>query len=184
MPLTIMRRIKFCAGHRLHKHGGPCENFHGHNYIADFYVTSDEQDNVGRVIDFADLKRMFKGWLDEHWDHGFVLYEGDDNGIAAAKMVEPCKYFTLPYNPTAENMAVYLLEIVCPQLLEGSSVTATKVVIWETDEAFAEATLDDDSAQLLGNQVQSRYRRLSPGLTRGEKLFEFTLAIAYAVNHA
>ncbi|MGH9807111.1 MAG: 6-carboxytetrahydropterin synthase, partial [Terriglobia bacterium] len=27
-----MRRIRFCAGHRLHRHGGKCEYFHGHNY--------------------------------------------------------------------------------------------------------------------------------------------------------
>ena len=115
MSLTIMRRIKFCAGHRLHRHGGKCEFFHGHNYIADFYVTGDEVDDVGRVIDFADLKRLFKGWLDEHWDHGFVLNESDENGLAAVKIVEPCKYYVLPYNPTAENMAIYLLHEVCPQ---------------------------------------------------------------------
>jgi 6-pyruvoyltetrahydropterin/6-carboxytetrahydropterin synthase len=141
MRLTIMRRIKFCAGHRLHQHGGKCEFFHGHNYLADFYVTGDEVDDVGRVIDFADLKRLFKGWLDEHWDHGFVLNQADENGLAAVKIVEPCKYFVLPYNPTAENMARYLLEEVCPQLLAGAGVTATKVVIWETDESFAEASL-------------------------------------------
>ena len=117
MNLTIMRRIKFCAGHRLYRHGGKCEFFHGHNYIADFYVTGDEVDDVGRVIDFADLKRLFKGWLDEHWDHGFVLNQADENGLAAVKIVEPCKYYVLPYNPTAENMAIYLLHEVCPQLL-------------------------------------------------------------------
>ena len=117
MNLTIMRRIKFCAGHRLHRHGGKCEFFHGHNYVADFYVTGDEVDDVGRVIDFADLKRLFKGWLDEHWDHGFVLNQADENGLAAVKIVEPCKYYVLPYNPTAENMAIYLLHEVCPQLL-------------------------------------------------------------------
>jgi 6-pyruvoyltetrahydropterin/6-carboxytetrahydropterin synthase len=141
MSLTIMRRIKFCAGHRLYRHGGKCEFFHGHNYVADFYVTGDQVDDVGRVIDFADLKRLFKGWLDEHWDHGFVLNEADDNGMAAVKIVEPCKYYVLPYNPTAENMARYLLEEVCPRLLAGTGVTATKVVIWETEESFAEASL-------------------------------------------
>ncbi len=144
MALTIMRRIKFCAGHRLHRHGGKCEFFHGHNYVADFYVTADEVDDVGRVIDFADLKKLFKGWLDEHWDHGFILNKMDDNGLAAVKMVEPCKYFVLPYNPTAENMAIYLLHEVCPTLLAGTGATATKVVIWETEEAFAEASLSSD----------------------------------------
>jgi 6-pyruvoyltetrahydropterin/6-carboxytetrahydropterin synthase len=145
MAMTIMRRVKFCAGHRLHRHGGKCEFFHGHNYVADFYVTGEEVDDIGRVIDFADLKKHFKGWLDEHWDHGFVLNQEDENGLAAVKIVEPSKYYVLPYNPTAENMAKYLLEEVCPQLLGDAGVHATKVVIWETDEAFAEASLADGS---------------------------------------
>ena len=46
MSLTIMKRIKFCAGHRLYRHGGKCEFFHGHNYIADFYVAGEETDTV------------------------------------------------------------------------------------------------------------------------------------------
>jgi len=141
MSMTIMRRIKFCAGHRLHKHGGKCEFFHGHNYVADFYVTGETVDSVGRVIDFADLKRMFKGWIDEHWDHGFILSEQDQNGLHVIKQVEPCKYYTLPWNPTAENMARYLLDVVCPQLLSGTKVIATKVLIWETEDSFAEASL-------------------------------------------
>jgi 6-pyruvoyltetrahydropterin/6-carboxytetrahydropterin synthase len=137
-----MRRIKFCAGHRLYRHGGKCEFFHGHNYTADFYVSGTDTDDVGRVIDFAELKQKFKGWLDEHWDHGFILCQEDENGIGAAKMVQPCKYYVMPCNPTAENMARHLLDVVCPGLLEGSGVRTTKVVIWETDEAFAEAALD------------------------------------------
>jgi 6-pyruvoyltetrahydropterin/6-carboxytetrahydropterin synthase len=144
MSLTIMRRIKFCAGHRLYGHGGKCEFFHGHNYVADFYVTGGQTDHVGRVIDFSDLKKLFKGWLDEHWDHGFVLGRDDQNGLAAVKMVEPHKYYVLPCNPTAENMAGHLLHEVCPELLAGTGVTATKVVLWETDESFAEAALSED----------------------------------------
>ncbi len=139
MSLTVMRRIPFCAGHRLYRHGGKCEFFHGHNYVADFYVTSAQVDSVGRVIDFAELKQRFKGWLDEHWDHGFLLYEGDRNGIEAIRKVEPLKYYLLPYNPTAENMARYLLEEICPQLLSGTGVTATRLVILESGEACAQA---------------------------------------------
>lgn len=152
MSMTIMRRIKFCAGHRLYKHGGKCEFFHGHNYVADFYVTGDTVDSVGRVIDFAQLKTVFKGWIDEHWDHGFILAENDDNGINAIKQVEPCKYYVLPYNPTAENMARYLLENVSPQLMlqcNGYEVQVTKVVIWETEDAFAEASLLNSAGEYV-----------------------------------
>jgi 6-pyruvoyltetrahydropterin/6-carboxytetrahydropterin synthase len=52
----------------------------------------------------------------------------------------------LPYNPTAENLAKHLLEQVCPQLLAGTGVRATKVVIWETDEACAAAGCDSREA--------------------------------------
>jgi 6-pyruvoyltetrahydropterin/6-carboxytetrahydropterin synthase len=147
MSLTIMRRIRFCAGHRLYRHGGKCEFFHGHNYIADFYVTGTETDDVGRVIDFAELKARCKGWIDEHWDHGFILSREDANGIAAARMVEPSKVYVLPYNPTAENMARHLLLDICPDLLAGTGVQAARVVIWETEEAFAEASFDSQARE-------------------------------------
>lgn len=144
MSMTIMRRIKFCAGHRLMNHGGKCEFFHGHNYVADFYVTANESDAVGRVIDFSQLKTAFKGWLDEHWDHGFLVHEDDENAINALKQVVPLKLYVLPYNPTAESMAKYLLEVVSPELcqeFDGYDVHVTKVVVWETDDSFAEASL-------------------------------------------
>lgn len=142
MSLTIMKRIKFCAGHRLFRHESKCAFFHGHNYVADIYVTGQQVDEVGRLIDFSILKAAFKGWIDEHWDHAFLLNQIDHNAIAAIKMVEPTKYYLLPYNPTAENMARYLLDEVGPELLKGTSIEVSRVVIWETEESFAEARCD------------------------------------------
>ena len=57
MAITIMRRIKFCAGHRLAQHGGKCEYFHGHNYTAEFYVTGNEVDEstCERTPGFCDI---------------------------------------------------------------------------------------------------------------------------------
>ena len=143
MSLVIMRRIKFCAGHRLFNHGGKCEHFHGHNYVADFFVTGETQDSVGRVVDFAELKIRCKGWLDEHWDHSFLISEQDDNARRALQMVVPSRFFELPYNPTAENMAKFLLEEVCPNVLQGTGGRAIRVRIWETDESYAEAIVDE-----------------------------------------
>jgi 6-pyruvoyltetrahydropterin/6-carboxytetrahydropterin synthase len=56
-------------------------------------------------------------------------------------MVQPTKYFVMPYNPTAENMARYLLEVVAPGVLGTLGVVARQVVVWETDDACAVATL-------------------------------------------
>ncbi|MCA9024213.1 MAG: 6-carboxytetrahydropterin synthase [Planctomycetaceae bacterium] len=142
MNVTVLRRIRFCAGHRLLGHEGKCANFHGHNYVADFYVTTSgpdhsQVDDVGRVIDFAELKSLLKGWIDTHWDHGFVLSREDDNGIAAIRSVVPSKLFILPNNPTAENMAQYLLEEVCPGLLNPCGVEAIRIDLWESDETSA-----------------------------------------------
>jgi 6-pyruvoyltetrahydropterin/6-carboxytetrahydropterin synthase len=159
MSLTIMRRIKFCAGHRLYRHGGKCEHFHGHNYVADFFVTGDSQDSVGRVMDFADLKSRCKGWIDEHWDHSFLVSHEDQNAIAALKMVKPFRLFEMPYNPTAENMARYLLEEVCPGLLQGTGGVAARVRIWETDESYAEAAIDDASGLIVSSYDSERLDR-------------------------
>jgi 6-pyruvoyltetrahydropterin/6-carboxytetrahydropterin synthase len=141
MSLVIMRRIRFCAGHRLFQHGGKCEHFHGHNYVADFFVTADRQDDVGRVVDFADLKARCKGWLDDHWDHSFLVYDKDQNAIDSLKMVKPSRLFLLPYNPTAENMAKYLVEVAAPNFMQGSGGTVVSVRIWETEDSYAEASV-------------------------------------------
>ncbi|MFP6674903.1 MAG: 6-carboxytetrahydropterin synthase [Pirellulaceae bacterium] len=156
MPLTLMRRLRFCAGHRLCGHGGKCEFFHGHNYIADFFVTGDEVDEVGRIVDFAELKRVLKGWIDEHWDHAFLLSNRDANGIQAIKSVVPTKYYLLPYNPTAENMATYLLEQVCPILFDDMNIRATKVIVWETEEAYSEATVSGVSDPCSAGLAETR----------------------------
>jgi 6-pyruvoyltetrahydropterin/6-carboxytetrahydropterin synthase len=102
-------------------------------------------------MDFADLKNKCKGWLDEHWDHSFLVSEQDENAITALKMVKPCRLFVMPYNPTAENMAKYLLEEVCPMLLKGFGGIAKRVRIWETDESFAEASIDEHDKLLVSS---------------------------------
>jgi 6-pyruvoyltetrahydropterin/6-carboxytetrahydropterin synthase len=64
-------------------------------------------------------------------------------------MVEPTKYFVMPYNPTAENMARYLLEVVAPGVLSDLGVLARRVAVWETDESCAVATLTGDVGGML-----------------------------------
>jgi 6-pyruvoyltetrahydropterin/6-carboxytetrahydropterin synthase len=103
-------------------------------------------DDVGRIVDFSLIKRRLLGWIDAHWDHAFVLFVADEEAIAAVRLSTPTKYFLLPWNPTAENMARYLLEVVCPGVLADLGVTARKVSVWETDEACAVAALSGPPA--------------------------------------
>jgi hypothetical protein len=91
---------------------------------------------------FQAAKDKCKGWLDEHWDHAFLLWERDENALAAVRACDPHRIYELPYNPTAENLARYLLHEVCPTLLEGTGATAQRIVIWESEESYAEVSLD------------------------------------------
>jgi 6-pyruvoyltetrahydropterin/6-carboxytetrahydropterin synthase len=143
--LALVRQLRFCAGHRLWRHESKCAYLHGHNYRVDVEVVAaaggSEVDAVGRIVDFSLIKRRLLGWLDAHWDHAFILFREDEEAIAAVRSSLPAKYFLLPWNPTAENMARYLLEIVCPGVLDGLGVIARRVSVWETEEACAIASL-------------------------------------------
>ena len=150
--LSLIRQLTFCAGHRLYRHESKCAFFHGHNYRVDIEVVGDsggcEVDDVGRVVDFSLIKKRMLGWLDANWDHAFLVFEEDDNALAAVRMVQPTKYFVMPWNPTAENMARYLLEVVAPNVLGDLGVVARRVAVWETDEACAVATLVGEPARV------------------------------------
>lgn len=141
--ITCTRRIHFCSGHRVFKHEGKCANAHGHNYYAHIVAEADHLDNTGRIIDFSVLKEKIGSWIDLNWDHTFLLFEQDVEMIQALSSIcTPKPLFICPFNPTAENMADYLLTVVCPRELKDSNVRITKIVIYETDNCYAEASLN------------------------------------------
>jgi len=157
-----MRQVDFCAGHRLLNHEGKCANLHGHNYLVEFHVTGHEVDSLGRVVDFSVLNRLFKGWIDEHWDHGFILWDQDHEAVAAIRSVKPNRVYLLPYNPTAENMARYLMLEIAPGLIgsiKGYDLTVSKIVVWETEKSSAEVTTSSFRSQ--ADAMRSRAQHFS-----------------------
>jgi 6-pyruvoyltetrahydropterin/6-carboxytetrahydropterin synthase len=140
VALSIMRRFTFCAGHRLVGHEGKCQNLHGHNYAMEIYVTGNQQDEIGRILDFKLLKQRVKGWIDEYWDHTFILWDQDENGLSAIRSSQPHRIYELPSNPTAENMAIHFLEKICPVILKDTGAVAFKVRLWESEETCAEVS--------------------------------------------
>ena len=95
MNVTIMRQVKFCAGHRLVGHEGKCVNLHGHNYTAQFFVTGNGFDGCGRVVDFSVINRLFKGWIEEHWDHGIIVWDEDEEAINALQQMSDRRVYRL-----------------------------------------------------------------------------------------
>lgn len=141
---TSVRKIHFCYGHRVMKHESKCATLHGHNGVLWVHATPLETlDPLGRVIDFSVLKELIGGWVDKHWDHTMILFKDDKKTIDLCKKAPAFKdVFILPENPTAENLAKYLLFEVCPKLLKGKGIIIHKITLFETENCYAEACLD------------------------------------------
>ena len=80
-------------------------------------------------------------WIEENWDHGFIVWKGDEEAISALQAIPEQKLFLLDCNPTAENLALYLLNQVAPKLLSDTGVQLTKIVLWETENCYVEVSL-------------------------------------------
>lgn len=143
-PIAAVRRINFCAGHRVYGHETKCKHIHGHNFQVFFHACrADGMDALGRVIDFGVIKERFASWIDEHWDHGVILWAKDHEAITALQQLPEQKLYLLSENPTAENLAAFLLTDLAPRLMTGTSVVIQKVVVWETENCFAEVELHE-----------------------------------------
>lgn len=140
--ITCTRRLEFDYGHRVFKHESKCRHLHGHRGVVEVTALADKLDSLGRIIDFSVLKQKIGTWIDENWDHNMILFKDDIEAIKAVESVREGKSpFVTDWNPTAENLARYLLETVCPKVLEGTGVKIVKVKFWETPNGIAEATL-------------------------------------------
>ena len=131
---TAFRYHDISTGHRVCGHESKCAHLHGHNYRIWFYCEG-SLDNLGRVIDFGVIKERLCMWVEEHWDHRMLIFHGDpwkdtlrflDNHVILTD-----------FNPTAENMAEYLVNVLGPRQLYGTGVVLTKVVIEETAKCHA-----------------------------------------------
>ncbi len=139
MNIEAVRRIHFSAGHRVLGHESKCSNLHGHNYELWVHATAKDLDELGRVIDFSILKEKIDTWVQSNWDHTMIVYEKDHELLALnSQMIKNKPWFISPFNPTAENMAKYLFELMIPKLLAGTGVNVTKVVLFETENCKVE----------------------------------------------
>lgn len=140
--ITMTRKLEFDAGHRVFGHGGKCHNLHGHRYVVEATCSAPRLDDLGMVVDFGVVKQHLGTWLDKWWDHAMILSEGDP----LLRMYQPegvcfdLKLFVIPRNPTAENMAKYLAEVVWPRLEipETDDLVLERMVVHETPNCRAE----------------------------------------------
>ena len=132
---TAVRKHEIHCGHRVYQHEGKCKNLHGHSYVFEFHCESQSLDQIGRVIDFSVIKSKLCQWLEDYWDHRTLLWDKDPLCLYIYDADQ--SIVKVPFNPTAENIAEYMLKVVAPAQLTDTSVLCRKVVVHETGKCFA-----------------------------------------------
>lgn len=117
---TVFKDFQFAAAHAIRGHTRGCENLHGHNYRVRVHVAADQLDELGMVLDFADLKEVVQEVLGP-FDHRVI------NDIP-------------PFdkrNTTAELLAEFVYQEVERRLAATERVRVARVEVWENDTACA-----------------------------------------------
>jgi 6-pyruvoyltetrahydropterin/6-carboxytetrahydropterin synthase len=111
--VAVIRREHFNAAHRLFKKGwtdgqnaetfGKCSfpNFHGHNYELEIKVVGEVDPETGFVMDLKKLSDLVNELVLEKFDHKNLNVD-----VAEFKDL----------NPTAENIAIVIYEILRPHI--------------------------------------------------------------------
>jgi 6-pyruvoyltetrahydropterin/6-carboxytetrahydropterin synthase len=95
------------------------------------------------VIDFSVMKEKLCEWLEQEWDHKFLVWQEDPFSTDLPLLDEAV--VVLPFNPTAEKLAWYLVEIMGPALLSGTGVTLIKCTVEETRKCSASYSVKPES---------------------------------------
>ena len=78
-----------------------------------------------------------------------ILFKDDEETIKLVDQAPSFKdTFILPTDPTAENLAKYLLTEICPKVLKDSGVMVYKITFWETENCYAEQLLDPNGPEI------------------------------------
>lgn len=135
MSYQCKRYHDISCGHRVYGHESKCAHLHGHNYRVHFTCEAEHLDTVGRVIDFSEIKSKLCMWVEEHWDHKTLIWENDP-WAKVLQAIDPT-IVIVPFNPTAENIAQYLVEVVGPQQLKGTGIKLVHCDVEETRKCSA-----------------------------------------------
>lgn len=130
MRATVVKKISFCAAHRLHNPNwddetnknvfGKCNhpNYHGHNYELHVKVTGEIDKETGFVIDLNVLSSILKKEIHQKFDHKNLNLDLEE-------------FKTL--NPTAENIAVVIYNILREKLDKHLDI---QILLYETPRNY------------------------------------------------
>ncbi|MFT4673769.1 MAG: 6-pyruvoyltetrahydropterin/6-carboxytetrahydropterin synthase [Patiriisocius sp.] len=130
--IAIVRCEHFNAAHRLHNNNwsdqknkdifGKCNNpnYHGHNYNLEVKVIGHSDPETGYVIDTKILSDLIKKYVLDRYDHKNLNLDTEE---------------FKDVNPTAENIAISIYNLLQPKLASGLEL---KIKLYETPRNFVE----------------------------------------------
>ncbi len=130
MAYLVTKRIDFCYGHRLLDYDGVCRHLHGHNAMVEVDIAAEALDRLDMVVDFSDVKRLVKAWIDRELDHKLILRRDDPLVAVLTAQGEPL--VLLDHNPTAERLARLIFDKA-----RELGFNVVEVRFWETPTSCA-----------------------------------------------
>lgn len=108
------------SAHFLRNYHGKCERLHGHRYVVELALATNELDRAGIAFDFVDIKHHLRE-LADHLDHNNL------NDLPPFDTVEP----------SAENQAKYFYDEMKRRLPENMADAIVFTKVWETPTQWA-----------------------------------------------
>jgi 6-pyruvoyltetrahydropterin/6-carboxytetrahydropterin synthase len=145
--IRVTKQFGFEMSHALLNYDGLCRNIHGHSYKLQITVTGEPMHisgspKDGMVIDFSILKKIIQQHIVSPLDHSLMINESapTDKLDALGQMYE--RHHVVPFQPTSENMVVYIAGKVKTLLPEHIDLFSVR--LYETSNSFAEWYAEDN----------------------------------------
>ena len=129
MAVEVYVREYIQVGHRLIELPGKCQQIHGHSMLVTMTLSGETDhngylvDSNGTVMDFSEVKKVFRNHLNDHYDHHLLL-----------SMADPLVELNLPgvtvtgSDPCVENIANWIYD----QMKYGAGFSVKSIEVQET----------------------------------------------------
>jgi 6-pyruvoyltetrahydropterin/6-carboxytetrahydropterin synthase len=139
--VRLSKEFRFEMGHALLNYDGLCRHIHGHSYKLIISVIGepidDRQDpKLGMVMDFSDLKAAVKEPIVDYFDHSLVINREAEKHLPAEPHAMYDKVHIMDFQPTCENLVLFIAEIVKARLSPGIELFSVR--LYETATSYAE----------------------------------------------
>ncbi|MBL7827898.1 MAG: 6-carboxytetrahydropterin synthase [Saprospiraceae bacterium] len=145
--VRVTKQFTFEMAHALYGYDGPCKNIHGHTYhlhvtLRGKPMEDDTHVKNGMVIDFGNLKKIVQEEIISIYDHALVLNEEAPYVKNELLSSEFEKVFTVPFQPTCENLMLMFINKIRPLFPKETELVA--VILRETPNSYAEWRAEDN----------------------------------------